>query len=150
MNLRMGFLQKLLFLANVNACSSGWFLLSERARVAGTKHETQWRCSEWAFSKPANSTNRNLQCAINVLITRGLRGERSMKAKCLAGGLLLVAFATPALADSYYVVQDSATKKCTVVTQQPTTTTTTVVGGDKVYTSQTEAEGAMKTITVCK
>jgi hypothetical protein len=25
-------------------------------------------------SKPANSTNRNLQCAINVLITRGLRG----------------------------------------------------------------------------
>jgi hypothetical protein len=42
-----------------------------------------------------------------------------------------------------------ATKKCTVVTQKPTTTTTTVVGGDKIYTSQTEAEGAMKTITVC-
>ena len=73
-----------------------------------------------------------------------------MKALCLAGALLLVAFATPALADSYYVVQDSTTKKCTVVTQKPTTTTTTVVGGDKVYTSQTEAEGAMKTITVCK
>jgi hypothetical protein len=71
-----------------------------------------------------------------------------MKAKCLVGALLLVAFATPALADSYYVVQDSATKKCTVVTQKPTTTT--VVGGDKIYTSQTEAEGAMKTITVCK
>ena len=29
-----------------------------------------------------------------------------MKAKCLAGALLLVAFATPALADSYYVVQE--------------------------------------------
>ena len=73
-----------------------------------------------------------------------------MKAKCLAGAMLLVAFATPALADSYYVVQDTATKKCTVVTQKPTTTTTTVVGGDKVYTSQTEADSAMKTITVCK
>ena len=72
-----------------------------------------------------------------------------MKAKCLAGALLLVAFATPSLADSYYVVQDSATKKCTVVTQKPTTTTT-VVGDDKVYTNHTEAEGAMKTITVCK
>lgn len=40
-----------------------------------------------------------------------------MKAQCLAGALLLVALATPALADSYYVVQDSTTKKCTVVTQ---------------------------------
>src|ERR1700730_2328523 len=49
MNLRMGFLQKLLFLANVNTCSSGWVLLSERARIAGTKRETQWRCSEWAL-----------------------------------------------------------------------------------------------------
>jgi hypothetical protein len=73
-----------------------------------------------------------------------------MKAQCLAGALLLVALATPALADSYYVVQDSTTKKCTVVTQKPTTTTTMVVGGDKVYTSQTEADSAMKTITVCK
>jgi hypothetical protein len=73
-----------------------------------------------------------------------------MKAKCFAGALLLVAVATPALADSYYVVQDSTTKKCTVVTQKPTTTTTMVVGGDKVYTSQTEADSAMKTITVCK
>jgi hypothetical protein len=82
--------------------------------------------------------------------SRGVRGERSMKAKCLAGAMLLVAFATPVLADSYYVVQDTATKKCTVVTQKPTTTTTTVVGGDKVYTSQTEADSAMKTITVCQ
>ena len=71
-----------------------------------------------------------------------------MKAKCLVVPCSRQTFATPALADSYYVVQDSATKKCTVVTQKPTTTTTTVVGGDKIYTSQTEAEGAMKTITV--
>jgi hypothetical protein len=34
--------------------------------------------------------------------------------------------------------------------QRPTTTTTTVVGGDKVYTSQTEAETAMKSVTVCQ
>lgn len=48
------------------------------------------------------------------------------------------------------VVQDATTKKCTVVSQKPTTTTTTVVGDGKVYTTQTEAESAMKSVTVCQ
>ena len=73
-----------------------------------------------------------------------------MKVKCLIGAAILACVAVPALADSYYVVQDSTTKKCTVVSQKPTTTTTTVVGDGKVYTSQTEAENAMKTVTVCQ
>lgn len=73
-----------------------------------------------------------------------------MRVKYLIGVMLLASFATPAFADSFYVVQDSATKKCTVVSQRPTTTTTTVVGDGKVYTSQTEAENAMKSVTVCQ
>jgi hypothetical protein len=73
-----------------------------------------------------------------------------MRTKFLVAAMLFGALATPALADSYYVVQDSTTKKCTVVTEKPTTTTTTVVGDGKVYTTQTEAESAMKTVSVCQ
>jgi vancomycin permeability regulator SanA len=61
-----------------------------------------------------------------------------------------VLVATPALAQEFYVVQDTATKKCTIVQQKPTTTTTVVVGGDKVFKTRTEAEAAVKTITVCQ
>jgi hypothetical protein len=73
-----------------------------------------------------------------------------MRTKYLIGAALLVSFAGPALADSYYVVQDASTKRCSVVSQKPTTTTTTVVGDGTVYTTQTQAESAMKTITVCQ
>jgi hypothetical protein len=74
-----------------------------------------------------------------------------MRRKYLIGAALLACLATPALAQSsFYVVQDTATKKCTVVSQKPTTTTTTVVGDGKVYTTQTEAETAMKSVTVCQ
>ena len=64
--------------------------------------------------------------------------------------MLLASFATPVLADSFYVVQDFSHKECTVVSQKPTVSTTTVVGDGKVYTSQTEAENAMKTVTICQ
>ena len=50
--------------------------------------------------------------------------------------------------ETYYVVQDQTTKKCTVTEKKPETTTITVVGG-AVYKTKTEAEGAIKTITVC-
>jgi hypothetical protein len=74
-----------------------------------------------------------------------------MRAKCLIGvAMLAFASTAPALADSYYVVQDATSKRCSVVLQRPTTTTTTVVGDGKVYMTQTEAEGAMKTVTVCQ
>jgi hypothetical protein len=63
---------------------------------------------------------------------------------------IAVLLATPALAQEFYVVQDTSTKKCTVVSQKPTTTTMVVVGDGKVFKTQTEAEGALKTITVCK
>jgi hypothetical protein len=74
-----------------------------------------------------------------------------MNYKHIVAGMLLAAFVTPALAaDSYYIVQDTSTRKCSVVAQKPTVTTMTVVGDGKVFTSQTEAESAMKTVTVCQ
>lgn len=67
----------------------------------------------------------------------------------LAAGLLL-AVATPVLADEYYVVQDPTTKKCTIVNQKPTTTTTTIVNENGVvYKTEEEAQTGMKTIKVC-
>ena len=74
----------------------------------------------------------------------------TMRTKLIAGSALLTAFALPALAqETYYVVQDSATKKCTVVQQKPTTTTTVVVGDGTVYKTKTEAETALKNVKVC-
>ena len=63
---------------------------------------------------------------------------------------LLLATASPVLAEEYYVIQDPTTKKCTVVSQKPTTTTTTIVSDNGVtYKTETEAQEGMKTIKVC-
>lgn len=63
---------------------------------------------------------------------------------------VLVALATPALAQEFFVVQDTATKKCTIVDKKPTVTTTTVVSpSGTVYKTHAEAETGMKTIKVC-
>ena len=72
-----------------------------------------------------------------------------MKFRVVVAAAALVAAATPALAQTFYVVQDSSTKKCTIVETKPTTKTMVVVGDGKVYTTRTEAESAVKTITVC-
>jgi hypothetical protein len=70
--------------------------------------------------------------------------------KTLIAAAVAVAFATPALAAEFYVVQDSSTKRCQIVEQKPTSSTTVVVGGGKVYTSRTEAESALGSVEVCK
>jgi hypothetical protein len=73
-----------------------------------------------------------------------------MNLKIALAGALVVGFALPAAADTYYLMQDTKTKKCTVTREKPTSSEVTIIGGDgKVYTSQTEAEGAMKTTKVC-
>jgi hypothetical protein len=72
-----------------------------------------------------------------------------MSLKHLAAVAALAAFATPALAADFYVVQDTSTKRCTIVDQKPSTTTTVVVGGGSTYTTRTEAETAMKSVQVC-
>jgi hypothetical protein len=70
--------------------------------------------------------------------------------KKLALAAVLVALATPALAQEFFVVQDTATKKCTIVDKKPTVTTTTVVSpSGTVYKTRAEAETGMKTIKVC-
>jgi len=66
-------------------------------------------------------------------------------------GLTLAAFATPALAQEFYVVQDTATKRCTIVDKKPTTTTQIVVNeSGTVYKTRTEADAALKKIKVCE
>jgi len=70
-----------------------------------------------------------------------------MTAKYILGAALLLAVgATPVLAD-FFIVREQGAKECKVVRERPTTTTTVVVG-NKGYTSETEAQGAVK--TVCK
>ena len=70
--------------------------------------------------------------------------------RALMAGVLVIAFAMPALAaDEFYVVQDVKTKKCTIVDKKPTTTTEVTVVGNGVYKTRTEAETGMKTVKVC-
>ena len=76
--------------------------------------------------------------------------ENAMKFRLMLAAAALATAATPALAQEFYVVQDTSTKKCTIVEKKPTTTTMVVVGDGKVFKTRTEAEGAVKTITVCK
>jgi hypothetical protein len=73
-----------------------------------------------------------------------------MKIRLALAAAALVAVATPASSAEFYVVQDTGTKKCTIVEKRPTVKTMVVVGDNKVYATRAEAEGAVKTITVCK
>ena len=60
------------------------------------------------------------------------------------------AFIVPAAAQAtFYIVQDTTTKRCTVVREKPTTM---VIVGDsgKVYTTEAEAQSAMRTVKVCE
>jgi hypothetical protein len=73
-----------------------------------------------------------------------------MKFRIALAALVLATAATPSVAATYYVVQDTSTKKCTIVEEKPTVQTMVVVGDGTVYATRTEAEGAVKTIAVCK
>jgi len=72
-----------------------------------------------------------------------------MNIKTFVAAAALTAFAVPAFAQSFYVVQDVKTKKCTITESKPTTTETTVVSGDTVYKTKSEAETGMKSVKVC-
>jgi hypothetical protein len=62
------------------------------------------------------------------------------------------ALVVPAAAQAtFYVVQDTTTKRCTVVKERPTTKTMVIVGDSgKVYTTEAEAQSAIRTIKVCE
>jgi uncharacterized membrane protein len=71
--------------------------------------------------------------------------------KLLATAAVLAAFTGSAMAQSFYIVQDTTTKRCSVVKERPTTKTMVVVGdAGKVYTTEAEAQTAMRTIKVCE
>ena len=71
-----------------------------------------------------------------------------MPFKSIIGSILLTAaFATPVLAAEFYIVREQGSKECRVVGSRPTVTTTTVIG-DKVYVTEEEARGAVKTVCV--
>jgi hypothetical protein len=72
-----------------------------------------------------------------------------MLTRYVVAAVTAAAFATPALAAEFYIVQDSSTKRCQIVEQKPTSSTTVVVGDGKVYTSRTEAESALGSVQVC-
>jgi hypothetical protein len=64
-------------------------------------------------------------------------------------GIVLAAFATPALAvGKFYVVRDTATKECSIAEQKPTVATMKVVGW--AHKSQAKAEKAMKVAKKCE
>jgi hypothetical protein len=76
--------------------------------------------------------------------------EAHMKIKILLTSALLVGTALPAFAQSSYFIVQGPNKHCSIVDQRPVTHETTVVGPNGVmYKTRTEAESAMKTVTVC-
>ena len=77
--------------------------------------------------------------------------KRIVTSTAVIAALMLPALSALAQgATSYYIVQDVKTKKCTIVDKKPVASEATVVGPDGVvYKTRTEAENAMKTVTVC-
>ena len=75
-----------------------------------------------------------------------------MKTKLLLISIVAICVAFPALAASYYVVQNTKTHKCMVVLQKPSETSKTfvLVGADTGYKTKSEATTAMGTINECK
>jgi hypothetical protein len=76
--------------------------------------------------------------------------EDFMRIKLLVAAAGFAAFATPALAAEFYIVQDTTTKRCTIVEQRPTSQTMVVVGPGIAFTTRSEAETSMKTVKVCE
>ena len=64
----------------------------------------------------------------------------------------IVALTVPAFAQAtFYIVQDTTTKRCQIVKERPTTKTMVIVGDSgKVYTTEAEAQSAMRTVKVCE
>ena len=73
-----------------------------------------------------------------------------MALKYALPSLFLLLAATPAIADTYYIVQDKQTMKCTVVKEKPKSDTLlgiNILGLE--FKTQAEADEAVKTTKVC-
>jgi sporulation protein YlmC with PRC-barrel domain len=71
-----------------------------------------------------------------------------MKTSLLAG-IVVLAGTCYAMAADFYVVQDTATKQCRVAEQRPTGPAVVIVGAERSYSSQAEAEAALKASSIC-
>ena len=69
--------------------------------------------------------------------------------KYLIAGLLVAGLVTPALANTYYVAQNSSTHKCSVVSRKPDGTKLTMLGTDG-FKTKSEARTAMNGMSECK
>jgi hypothetical protein len=72
-----------------------------------------------------------------------------MKAKLIVASVVIVAMASPALAD-YYVVQNTKTHKCSVAAKKPSTKSKTLVLVGDAYKTKAEATTAMEAASECK
>jgi hypothetical protein len=77
-----------------------------------------------------------------------------MTLKIALAGVLVAAFALPAMAqssDDYYLVQDSKTKTCKIVNEKPASggEWTMISPSGQVYKTRSEAESALKSTKVC-
>jgi hypothetical protein len=73
-----------------------------------------------------------------------------MHVKRVCGVMALVLMTAPAIADTFYIVQDKQTKKCTIVREKPKEDTLLgieILGLE--FKTQVEAEEAVKTTKVC-
>ena len=68
--------------------------------------------------------------------------------KYLIAATLIVAFATPALAEEFYVMLEMSTKKCVTMKAKPSDMTKYKMMG--TYPTLGAAETAMHTMTECK
>ena len=67
--------------------------------------------------------------------------------KYITAAVAVIGLITPAMAAEFWVVMNPTTKECTVVQERPTASSTVRIMGDgKVYTSRTEAQGAIKEV----
>jgi hypothetical protein len=61
---------------------------------------------------------------------------------------VLIAIATPALAEEFYVGQEPETKRCKIVTEKPDGQTMIMIGTD-AYATKEEAKAAKKAAAEC-
>ena len=69
--------------------------------------------------------------------------------KYVVVAVMLTAFATPALAEEWYVVQNSTTKKCDKTKKSPDGQSLVMVGTGS-YATEDEAKAAMQAAPECK
>ncbi len=68
--------------------------------------------------------------------------------KYVVVAVILIAFSTPALAEEWYVVQNTATKKCDKTRKKPDGKDLVMIGNP--YATKDEAKAALNTAPECK